>query len=132
MPDREAIARGFAFEHLVNVVLGLRRTPGSGNKWHSRGDGSGGGILVESKAESIKTWREAKRLLAVAVEEAQGTGDVPVLALMDEDDDQCVVIRLADFVKIRTELTPVEIAESKAQARQRRAAVPALLREEDK
>jgi hypothetical protein len=115
---------------MVNTVLALRKTPGSGNKWHARGDGSGGGIMVEAKAEAVSSWREVKRLLATAVEEAQGTGDVPVLALKDPDDEECVVMRLADFVALRTELKPIEIPETKAQQRQRRAAVPALLREE--
>jgi hypothetical protein len=130
MPDRNAIARGFEFEKRVNDALHLRSTPGSGNKWYNRGDGSGGGIMVESKAEKIKTWREVKSRLALAAEEAQGTGDVPVLALLDEDDEECVIMTLADFSRIRTELMPVQVQETKAEARKRRAATPLLLREE--
>lgn len=129
MPDQQAIERGRAFEGLVNRLLGLVPMPGSGNKWHARGDGAGGGIRVESKAEQKRSWALTKRQVALAEEQAHGSGDVAVLAVLDDDEQAYVIMTLSSFARIRTELQPVEISESRADARRRRASVPALLRD---
>lgn len=129
MPDRDAINRGIRFEEMVNKLLFLVPTPGSGSKWHARGDGAGGGIRVESKAEQKRSWALTKRQVALAEEEALGTGDVPVLALLDDDEQAYVVMTLSSFVKIRTELQPQALVETRAGARRRLASVPALLRD---
>lgn len=129
MPDAAAIERGRMFERLVNTVLGLIGTPGSGNKWHARGDGAGGGIRVESKAEQKRSWALTKRQVAVVEEEAHGTGDVPVLAVLDDDEQTYVIMTLSSFARIRTELVPTEISETRADARRRRASVTPLLRD---
>lgn len=128
-PDRSRIERGNIFERTVAALLGLKLTLGSGNKWRARGDGTGGGIMVECKAESRKDWATIKRQVALAAEEAQGTGDVPVLAVLDDDETAYVVMTLDSFREIRTELAPVVLEERKAEARARRARVPALLRD---
>lgn len=128
MPDRQAIDRGRAFEQRVNDVLHLQATPSSGNRWHARGDGAGGGVRVESKAENKKDWATVKRQVALAAEQAQGTGDVPVLATLDDDGTELVVMTLESFARIRTELVPQPAIETKAESRRRRAGVPALLR----
>jgi hypothetical protein len=128
MPDRSAIERGNKFERLVQEILHLRPKPGSGNKWFARGDGAGGGILVECKATKGRSWAETRRQLSEAKEEALGTGDVPVLAVLDDDNVGVVVIELSDFARIRTELVPVKVEETATQRRRRLAGVPVLLR----
>lgn len=130
MPDRDRINRGNVFERTVAALLGLKLTLGSGNKWCARGDGTGGGIIVECKAESRKDWATIKRQVALAAEEAQGTGDVPVLAVLDDDETAYVVMTLDSFREIRVELVPMAIEERKADARKRRARVPAMLRDQ--
>lgn len=131
MPDVHAIERGRAFERVVNAALGLVPTIGSGNKWFNRGDGAGGGIRVESKAEQKRSWAQTKSQVALAEEQALGTGDVAVLAVLDDDEQAYVIMTLPAFARIRTELAPVEISETRAQARRRLASVPALLRGRD-
>lgn len=85
--------------------------------------------MVECKATANRSWAETRRQLAEATEEAQGTGDIPVLAVLDDDDVALVVIELGNFARIRTELVPVKVEEGKTARRKRLAAVPVLRRE---
>ena len=128
-PNFEAIERGNIFERSVAKLLHLRLTPGSGNGWRQKGDAHGTGIRVECKASAGRSWAQTRRELALAQEQSQGTGDVPVLAVKDSDDAELVVMTLADFAKLRIEMEPVKVVPTKIEDRKARAATPALLRE---
>ena len=99
MPDREAIQRGLDFEAKVSEALGLDLTKASGNQWHDRGDNRGRGLRTSCKATSARSWKRTREELNEAIEIALGTGQTPLLALLDEDGAALVVMRLEDFAE---------------------------------
>lgn len=98
MPDRERIERGLRFEGRVREILGGRLLPGSGNQWHSQGDVRGQ-LIASCKGESYKSWNKVRQQLSEAIDISFGTGAIPILALLDDDEEELVVIRLGDLAR---------------------------------
>ncbi len=128
MPRTPAQQRGMEFEADVCRVLGLKTSPGSGNKWDHKGDGSGG-IRVSSKSTSKRTWGETRRQLDEAIEFCAGTGDLPALAIEEpEDGERLVVMRLVDFAELRERGGLAPRPSTRAEMVRQRSSVPVLLR----
>lgn len=127
MPDRERIDRGLEFERRVSKLLGGKTTPGSGNQWHTLGD-SLGIFCVSCKGEAIKSWNRVKEQVRESVDMAFGTGRIPALALLDDDGEEYLVIRLADVSKVLEHAGTIEVERNKGEERRALADVPAMLR----
>lgn len=130
MPDRVAIERGFAFETRLGDLLGGDLRPGSGNQWDSRGDVSAGVFLFQAKATSKRTWAETRRELREAIDDAQGTGRLPGLAVLDEDGEELVVLRLSELIEALASGVTLERQETGGERRRKIASMPALLRDD--
>ena len=132
MPRTEAQQAGITWEKRLAEMLGGKLQPGSGNKFFARSDVAGKGILASAKANPTtrRAWFQTRRELAEAVDYAAGTGDIPLLALKDEDGEEFVVMRMADFVGVLTGVADgsLTIPESKGEAKRRTADTPLLLR----
>jgi hypothetical protein len=100
MPDREATARGLAFEARVSEALSLDLTRASGNQPHDRSDERGRGLRGSCKSTSGRSWAQTRRELAEAIELALGTGQTPFLAVEDDDGAAVVMLRLEDFAEV--------------------------------
>lgn len=129
MPDRDRIERGLDYEARVASVLGLRQVPGSGNGWRNKGDAKGY-LVVSCKAEADKgkTWARIKEQLREAIDMAFGTGLPSALALLEDDGDELVVIRLQDLAKVLSG-KPLVSERSKGEINRELVDVPVLLRE---
>jgi hypothetical protein len=102
VPDREAIQQGLDFEKAVSESLGLDLTVASGNRWNDRGDARGLGLRPSCKSNSItkRTWPRTREQLREAIDMASGTGQLPLLAIQDQDGSQLVLLRLEDFAEV--------------------------------
>lgn len=117
------------YEAEVAEALGLSVVPGSGNQWHSRSDASGK-LRVSCKSTAKRSWSETKRQLAEAIDLAQGTGEVPALAIEEpETGERILIMRLSDAAQILTEDAPTQRKPSRAEAVRDLSRVPVLLRE---
>lgn len=124
--------RGLDFEQSVADSLGGKVIPGSGNQWHSKSDVSANGLLVSCKSEKTYGYSRVIRYLKQAVDDAQGTGEIPVLALEDVDDrEQVIIMRLSDFSRAFSEEVsiPANAGMSKGQEKRDMINTPLLLRE---
>lgn len=90
--------RGIDFEAHVAEALGLRQVPGSGSNWRSKGDCKGR-LRISCKAEATKTWGRIREQLREAIDMAFGTGELPALAVLEDDGEELVVMRLSDLAK---------------------------------
>lgn len=130
MPRTAEQARGMQFELDVADRLDGQTMPGSGNQWHARGDCRAHGLRLSCKATAKRTWGETRRELAEAIDIAYQTGEIPALAVLDEDDEELVVMRLSDLAKAFSGgVTPIPPKENKGHTRTKTAHVPVLLRE---
>jgi hypothetical protein len=100
MPNRERILRGQQFEHRVRDVLGARLVSRSGAGWRDKGDVKGGGMRVSCKAEADRTWGRTREQFREAIEMAFGTGEVPMLAMLEDDGEEFVLMRLPDLARV--------------------------------
>jgi hypothetical protein len=102
MPDREAIERGLAFEAEVAEALGISATKASGNQWSDRGDGRGRGLRPSCKANPTtrRGWGKTRAELRESIEIAHGSGQLPLLAIQDQDGAKLVLMRLEDFAEV--------------------------------
>lgn len=98
MPDRDRIQRGLDFEHRVQEALGARLVSRSGAGWRDKGDVKGP-LRISCKAESDKSWNRVREQLREAIDMAFGTGELPALALLEDDGEELVVMRLSDFAQ---------------------------------
>lgn len=129
MPDREAIERGFAFEKTAADALGLRGTPGSGNKWHDQSDAKGA-IRLSCKSTKKRTWAQTRAQLREAIDMSSGTGESPVLAIEDDDGEALLLMRLSDGAQLLTDDARAERKPRRAEVVRQASRVPALLRED--
>lgn len=131
--DREALKEGFKFEDRVASVLDGKKIPGSGNQWYSQGDVLSHGTLVSCKSEKGVTWSRLKGQLKEAIDYAQGTGQIPILAIEDKKDGEAfVILRLNDFARaLSGDATPIPLnaGMSKGELKRQNAEIPQLLRE---
>jgi hypothetical protein len=128
MPDQERLQRGRDYEHRVREALGGRLVAGSGNQWHSRGDVRGR-LLASAKAESQKSWSRVREQLREAKDMAFGTGAHPMLALLEDDGDEIVVMYLTDFAQALADGVPGDGGLSRGDLVRQRADTPTMLRD---
>lgn len=133
MPDRERIKNGFNFEKSIASILDGRLVPGSGNQWYSQGDISAHGIRLSCKATAKRTWKETRNQLDEAIDFSQSTGEIPALAIEDDDREQLIVMRVLDFARaISGDISiPADSGLSKGAIRRAQAKIPVLLRKEE-
>lgn len=130
MIDEAALQRGRDWEEHVAAISGGCLVPASGAKWNARGDIQAL-LLVQCKAERKRTWAQTRRELKDAIDDAIGTGRSAVLAVLDDDDEELVVLRLSDFIEALTSDARLPTTESRGEERRRLASTPSLLREID-
>jgi hypothetical protein len=124
-PDQQ---RGLTFERSAAEKLGLSLTPGSGNG-AERSDAKGR-IRLSCKSTQKRSWAETKRQLAEAIDLAQGTDEVPMLAVEEpETGEQFLVVRLSDAAKILTDDARPERKVGRAEVVRSRMELPSLLRD---
>lgn len=133
MPRTDAQQRGLDYEQFVADVLGGTVIPGSGNQWHSKSDVTCGGKLrVSCKSELLPRWRKVGNDLNDASAYAQGTGEIPALAIQDTGNgEQFIVMRLNDFSRAFSEgvSIPANAGMSKGEEKRNMINTPLLLRE---
>ena len=127
-PDQDRAQRGRDFEAEI-AARGGRLVPGSGNQWQSRGDVVLGPLLLSAKAEAKRTWGRTRAQLRDAQEMALGTGLLPALAVLDDDGEQLVVVRVDDLVAALASEQRIVDESTKHQRRRDSADVPAVLRD---
>lgn len=112
-------------------VLGARLVPGSGNGWRQKGDVRGNQLVVSCKAETDrgKTWARIREQLREAIDMSFGTGATPMLALLEDDGEELVVMRLPDYVKV-LEGAPIAGQRERSDTQRELADMPAILRED--
>lgn len=98
MPDRVRIQRGLDYEHRVREALGGKLVPRSGAGWRDKSDVKGR-LRISCKAEATKTWGRIREQLREAIDMAFGTGELPALAVLEDDGEELVVMRLSDLAK---------------------------------
>jgi|SRR5581483_8430672 len=128
MPDRERIQRGLDFEHRVRDALGQRLVARSGAGWRDKGDVKGR-LRISCKAESQKSWGRVREQLREAIDMAFGTGELPALALLEDDGEEIVMMRLSDLAKALEASSSGSGARSRGDTMRELADVPAMLRE---
>lgn len=131
MPDSERIARGLRFEKRVRDALGGRLQPGSGNGWRNKGDVKAA-LLISCKAEADqgKTWGKIRRQLFDTIDMTFGTGLAPALALLEDDGQEIVVMRLSDLCQVLDGSAQFTGERNKGDKRRAAVDVPAVLRED--
>lgn len=130
-PNRNRIENGLTFERKVAKKLDLKLIPGSGNKWYSQGDVAGHGLHVSCKATAKRTWKETRNQLNEAIDMARGTGNIPALAVEDDDGEELIILRLSNFAEAQAGgMTPIppSVLLTKGEAKRAKASVPLLLR----
>jgi hypothetical protein len=121
-------ARGIDFETHVAEAVGGSTVPGSGSGWRNKSDVRSP-LLLSAKATASRSWSQTRRDLSEAIDYALGTGLIPGLAVLDDDDSAFIVMRLEDLALAlsgEVVLTPVKSA---GEVRRDRASTPALLRD---
>jgi hypothetical protein len=130
MPDQIAIQRGRDFEDCVSILLDLKKQPGSGNKFYAKNDCTGNSLSVSCKSQQKFTWTEILNYLDQSIEDANGTGNIPALALEDRSRAQIIVMRITDFSKAFAEGIKIpEVYESKGVQKRKEIETPLMLRE---
>lgn len=101
-PNSKALQTGRDFEFIVCEALGLELTAASGNQWTDRGDARGRGLRpsMKSNPTTRRSWSNTRSELAEAIEIAQGTGQLPLLAVEDQDGARIVLMRLEDLAEL--------------------------------
>jgi hypothetical protein len=130
MPRTSEQQRGVDFEIRTAETLGGALQPRSGANWFARSDVRSPGLLTSCKAEAKRTWAQTREQLREAIECAAGTGDLPALAILDDDGEQLIVMRLADHARLRSSAPEIEVRETRADRIRRAAAIPQMLRGE--
>jgi hypothetical protein len=129
VPDQEAIQRGRDFETLVAENFGGRVQPGSGNKFYARGDVVSHGLGISCKSELNLTWNKILKHLYESIEMSYQTGNIPVLALDGIENENLVVMRESDLIKVLVEEIKIpEHSESKGIEKRKTAEIPLMLR----
>ena len=129
-PDREALDRGRVFEREAVEALGLTETIASGNQWHDQSDGKGRGIRLSAKSTSKRSWAETRAQLREAIDMAQGSGEVPLLAIEDPvDGERLLLMRLSDGVQLLTDDARPERRPRRSEIVRDTSRVPVLLRD---
>lgn len=127
LPDRERIQRGLDFEQRVAGETGQTVVKGSGSSWRSKSDVRGK-LRISAKAEAVKSWNRIKEQLREAIDFAFGTGEIPALALLDDDDNAYIIMRLEDFSKALSDNVTLQPVRSRGDDVRAQAEIPALLR----
>ena len=128
MPLTPDQSRGLAFEQEAAEKLGLSLTPGSGNGVE-RSDARGC-IRLSCKSTAKRSWAETKRQLREAIDMAQGTGEVPVLAVEEpETGERFLVMTLSDAAALLTDPVRPQVQPSRAEVVRSRMDLPSLLRD---
>lgn len=130
MPDQEAIQRGYDFEGYVSALLGASKQPGSGNKFWAKNDLLGNGLSISCKSQKKFSWGEIKSYLNQSIEDANGTGNIPCLAVQDNGiNEQYIVMRLSDLVRaFKDEIKISNSVQSKGITKREEADIPLMLR----
>lgn len=83
---------------------------------------------MSCKAESIKSWNRVREQLREAIDMSFGTGATPALALLDDDGEEMIVMRLSDLAQALS--TPAITAAQPGRGEMARGLVdtPAMLR----
>lgn len=127
MSDRERIERGLDFEGRVRDLLGARLVARSGAGWRDKSDVKGR-LRVSCKAESTKSWNRVREQLREAIDFAFGTSETPALALLDDDGEELILLRLVDFSKMLSDGTRLQPKLTRGDTVRENAEIPALLR----
>lgn len=129
MPDQTAIQRGRDFEKTVADKLDGKLQPGSGNKFYAKNDVIAHGLSISCKSQTVYTWNSIRGYLYQSFEDAQGTGNIPVLALNEIHNEDLIVMRLSDLAKAFAEGIKIsEVSESKGIQKRKEIDVPLMLR----
>lgn len=125
----DAQERGIQWEHHTAKVLDGRLQPGSGNKFYSRGDSICHGLLISNKSETNVTLAKLLSNLMEAIDLAEGSGNIPVLAQeLADTKNELIVMRLSDFAKALKEVRIPEKYESPGIEKREKANTPIMLR----
>ncbi len=131
MPDLERIQRGRDFEVRVAEATGGQCQPGSGNGWRHKSDvKSGGMLLISAKAETDRTWARTRAQMREAIDLAAATGMLPALALLEDDGEEIIVMRLSDLALALSGEVALQPQRSNGEVRRERADIPVMLRSE--
>ena len=122
--------RGRRFESEAAEVLGLNLVPGSGNRHADRSDAKGQIRLSCKSSTTKRSWAETRHQLAEAIEMAQGTGELPALAIEDMDGERLLILRLVDAGALLADPVSVQRIPRRAEVVRERSSVPVLLRDD--
>lgn len=94
--------RGMNFERRTQRGINrsqstAKRTPGSGNQWHSRGDVTTDSTIISCKSTSAQSIRIEAKWLDELVEIAEAAHKIPVLAIELEGHEPWHALRACDF-----------------------------------
>jgi len=123
---------GTEFENDLAKELGLKRVPGSGNRWFAKLDIRGRGTRWSLKATGDSGFRVDEGMLMEAVnacESIGGTGEIPVWAVRTSIGD-FIIQRKEDWIRFMREET-FSVPQTKSQERRSRSKIPQLLRRDD-
>lgn len=130
MPRSPDQARGFQFERDLAEALGLNLVPGSGNKPHELSDAKGR-MRISAKSTIKRSWAETMRQLHEAIDLAQGTGELPGLAVeVPETGDRVLILPLEAAGEFLSYESQVERKPSRADRIRASYKTPALLRDD--
>lgn len=128
MPLTPEQQRGMIFEEVAAELLGLRLTPGSGAGVEK--SDAAGRIRLSCKSTAKRSWAETKRQLKDAIDMAQGTDEVPMLAIEEpESGERILLMRLSDGARILTDEAKPQRKIGRAEVVRGRIDVPAILRD---
>lgn len=124
---------GLKFEEELAKEFGLDRVPGSGSIWHSKLDLSGNNARWSLKATSKDRWPISMSDIMEGIDMCfgpGGDGSTPMWAARTPIGD-FILMRKEDWISFHVDdLKLINKKSGKAEEREARSKVPALLREE--
>ena len=125
--------KGTEFEEEWAEEFGLKRVPGSGSTWHSKGDVAGNQTrwFLKYRANSLRIDRAFVDEALNATSKIGGTGEIPLWAIrLGDGAYDLVIIRKEDFKAMQSgELKVLPEVRTKTKERERLADIPVLLRD---
>ena len=114
---------GTEFELDLAKRLGLKRVPGSGNKWHNKLDIKGRGTRWSLKATGDSGFRVDSSMLSEAIVSCEGiggSGETPVWAVRISDGD-FIIMRAEDWIRFMKDDSDFSVPATNAEKRRARA-----------
>lgn len=129
MPRGSAQQRGIDFEKYVAEKLGGKLQPGSGNKFYAKNDVIANGLSISCKSQKLYTWAEIIKYLYESVDDTNGTGNIPCLAINEVYDGGIIIMKISDFVKaFENEVKIENSVQGKGIVKREEAEIPLMLR----